>query len=1201
MSGSVADAVLELLRDFLAPLTIAAGDDQARRALFSFLGHTSAVSSHPAVLQALQGAGTLSNQVSSLQGSSLDSWDGLAKVLALAKQADSVLEGLRQLENDPHLSAVASTLAEELVALLIASWLRRRHPAVFSVLGLLTLIKTREASPLRAAVVQGDQTLRAAYILDEFAFARISDLSSDPASTLLSWYLPNNMASGSDARTSADRLFPYLRGLAYAVGLPWEIRTTGGITSPPVTPADDDWGLPAAQGTPELDESGDASALDNADEQHPDQPPGDDVITLPPVDVPDTYYASYFPTFSLVPFRNNLTELRIDLKCSSAKHQGGVAGLLFGFSGDFNQTASHGQWQLTFTAGGQIPALLLSNGGFSLLPGGGRLADGSAKVVAEFVPPAGSSGPAFLFGSPAGTRLELGAAEVAAGLTWKGSAVSALTGLAAKSCAIVIAPGDSDSFLASVLPSGGLKAQFDLGLTWSSGSGFAFNGGAGLDATLPLGFSIGGGVAIPSVHIGLIAGTAASSAEISIGLSFSIGPVQAVVDRVGLAASLTYPASGAPGPGDLSLAFKPPSGAGLSIDAAGVSGGGFLSFDTARHQYAGVLQLEFSDIALQAFGLITTQVAGRAGYSLLALVDADFPPVPLGWGFTLNGAGGLLAMHRTANVDALRAALKADQLSTILFPRNAIANAPQILAQLDALFPTAQGRFLFGPVALIGWGTPTLLTAALAFIVELPEPVRIILLARLAVRLPSPSNPLVRVNMDALGVLDLSQDRLSLDATLFDSKLLGFTLSGDMALRATWSAQREFLLAIGGFHPRFTPPAGFPSLQRITIDMPSGIISKLRLAAYLAITSNTVQFGAALDVFIGVSGFGLSGHLGFDALLQIDPFHFDADISGSVALTAGGDDLMSVQLDATLSGPAPWHIAGSFKVHILFFDVHKSFSHTWGEDAPSQPVAAVNVLPLLTTAMADARNWGTQLPSDVPMLVSLRSRDGATLTVHPMAQLEVHESVVPLGLTIERFGAAAVSGPAAFSLSDVRVSGNSVWNRTTPTQDDFAPAQFFDLNDDEKLASPSFERHDAGVRFTPGLPRSGPAAPAKTISYETWYVDQPGGALRPEAAATATPPLTTVDLGLTLPIGASARAEIRQSGKLRFPAPARFGSVVPQAFTIADKEAMASAGIAPAGGVPYTVAKALLAQAAATAPGRRAQLQIVATHEMAAS
>jgi hypothetical protein len=630
------------------------------------------------------------------------------------------------------------------------------------------------------------------------------------------------------------------------------------------------------------------------------------------------------------------------------------------------------------------------------------------------------------------------------------------------------------------------------------------------------------------------------------------------------------------------------------VDAAGVSGGGFLAFDSNAHQYAGVLQLEFNDLALQAFGLITTQVAGRAGYSLLALVDADFPPVQLGWGFTLNGVGGLLAVNRSASTDALHAALKANTLSSILFPKNAITNAPQVLATIEAIFPTAAGRFLFGPMALIGWGTPALLTAAIAIVIELPEPIRIILIARLSARLPSESVTLIKINMDALGVLDLSQDSLSLDAQLFDSRLIDFTLSGDMALRANWSSsQREFLLAIGGYHPQFTPPAGFPALQRITIDMPSGAISKLRLAAYLALSSNTVQFGATLDVFIGVSGFGLSGHLGFDALLQIEPFHFDADISGRVALTAGGDDLMSVGLDATLSGPAPWHMTGDFKISLLFFDVHKSFSVTWGSDAPAQPIAPVNVLPLLTAALADARNWGAALPSGTSALVSLNNPGVAV--VHPLARLEVHESVVPLGLAITQLGAAPVAGATTFTISGYHVNGSTVAHEAV--EDDFAPAQFFNLSDSDKLGRPSFETHDAGVRLTgAGLVTCG-APVSKTIAYETFYVDQPNGALRTDPT---TPPKTfgIGDLSLILAIGASGRAAIRAAGNRRYTAAGSPIKVAPLSFVIADRNSLQLAGIGAAGGATYSVALAAFHAAVAKTPAQGADLQIIATHEL---
>lgn len=698
-----------------------------------------------------------------------------------------------------------------------------------------------------------------------------------------------------------------------------------------------------------------------------------------------------------------------------------------------------------------------------------------------------------LFETGFGAKLEFASWALRAGVLAALSGFYVETDL--KGATLTISGGQGDGFLQSILPAQPMSLDFDLTLGFSSKTGLYFGGSVGLEVKLPTHVSIGP-IALDAITVAVK--PAAGNIPLNLGadIAASLGSVAVVVQNMGAVVNLSFPPKrdGNLGPMQLDLGFKWPSGAGLSVDAAGVSGGGLLKYDDAAHEYSGVLQLQFTDLALQAFGLITTQVANGAGFSLLALVNANFPPIELGWGFTLNGLGGLVALHRTASVDALRAALKADQLSAVLFPKNAITDAPRILAQLETMFPTAPGRFLFGPMALIGWGTPTVLTAAIAVVLELPEPVRILLLARIVVRAPTESNALVRINLDALGVLDLGKGELSLDATLFDSRLLTYTLSGDMALRAAWSGQREFLLAIGGFHPRFTPPAGFPALQRIAIDMPGGIVSKLRLAAYLAITSNTVQFGAELDVFIGVSGFGLAGHLGFDALLQFDPFHFEADISGTVALKAGGDDLMSVSLDATLTGPAPFNISGSFKIHIVFFDVHISFSHSWGQDAPAIAATLVDVGHLLSATLADPRSWDARLPAGVSALVAVRQIEDSTVVLaHPLALPEVHERIVPLGLDITRFGDGSPSGATRFAITDLLLGPNSA--TTVAVQDDFAPAQFFDLSDEEKLARPSFERHDAGVILSAALLDRGTPIP-KSITYETFFVDDAGGAVR---------------------------------------------------------------------------------------------------------
>jgi hypothetical protein len=749
---------------------------------------------------------------------------------------------------------------------------------------------------------------------------------------------------------------------------------------------------------------------------------------------------------------------------------------------------------------------------------------------------------------------------------------------------ILLAPDRSDGFLAGVLPRDGITAKLNLEIGYSHRTGLSIKGGAGLSTEIVLNLQLGP-LNVNTVQIALAASPMGLTGSAAITATVALGPLMATIASSGVTVAMAFK-RGNLGPVDLSSAFKPPEGVGLVMDAAGVMGGGFLKHDAAKHEYAGMLQLQFIDLALQAFGLITTQVPGGAGYSLLALVNAEFPPVQLGWGFTLDGVGGLLAIHRTASTDGLHAALRAGQLSSVLFPKNAITNAPVILAQLDALFPIAPGRFLFGPMALIDWGTPRMLKAAVAVVLELPEPVRVILLARIEARLPDETSPLVRINMDALGVLDLGRNELSFDAVLFDSKLTGFTLSGAMALRATWATQRQFVLAIGGVHPRFTPPAGFPELQRITIDMPSGRISKLRLAAYLAVTSNSIQLGADLDVFVGVSGFGVSGHLGFDALLQRDPFRFDADISGKVAITAGGDDLASVDLDATLTGPAPYHIAGKFKVHIVFFDVHVSFNHTWGEEAPALPKATIDVGNLLRTALADVRNWDALLPAGSPPLVAARRIDDAgSVLAHPLARPQVQERIVPLGLSITRFGEAAPPADTAFTITGLRIGTGAVPHEMI--QDEFAPAQFFELTEEEKLERPSFERHDAGVRLKGGLVQA-QAPVGKTVGYETFFVDTPGGPLRTEPGVAVTPPLLLSDLAEVLHLGAAARAA-RKNGS-RYQVAGTPIRVREPAFLLADKSTMVPADLGRAARTTFSDMHALLA-------GRR-NLQIVATHEM---
>ena len=150
----------------------------------------------------------------------------------------------------------------------------------------------------------------------------------------------------------------------------------------------------------------------------------------------------------------------------------------------------------------------------------------------------------------------------------------------------------------------------------------------------------------------------------------------------------------------------------------------------------------------------------------------------------------------------------------------------------------------------------------------------------------------MRLQMDAVGVLDFDQGTASVDASLHDSRLLRkFTLTGDMAMRLNWQGSPNFALAVGGLHPAFNPPPGFPKLERIAINLSSGDNPRFRCEAYFALTSNSIQFGARAELFASAAGFSIHGEIGYDVLIQLDPFFFIAEFQAQLQLKRGSTNL----------------------------------------------------------------------------------------------------------------------------------------------------------------------------------------------------------------------------------------------------------------------------------------------------------------------
>jgi hypothetical protein len=306
---------------------------------------------------------------------------------------------------------------------------------------------------------------------------------------------------------------------------------------------------------------------------------------------------------------------------------------------------------------------------------------------------------------------------------------------------------------------------------------------------------------------------------------------------------------------------------------------------------------------------------------------------------------------------------------------------------------------------------------------------------------------------------------------------------------------------------------------------------------YFAITSNTAQVGAHLDAYASadfgsvIGKFTFQAYMGFDALFQFSPLSLVAELHALVSLKRNDVDFLLISLDVTLSGPQPWHAWGQATFDLLGKH-HIDFDVLVGEAPPPEIKAVVDPLVDVVAALAKPENWSAQLPPQGSMVITLREFQSTDVLAHPLGTVDFHQRVVPLNVEISRMGQAALAGAKRFSIG-VAIGGTT--QPTQPLKDDFAAAQFFEMSDAEKLARPSFEQFDAGIRFDAGGLSHSTSVSTATLDYETSVVDVP------RRKVTKLPTRYKLDRTKALALagaGAAAFSPLAESGAAKFAGPA---------------------------------------------------------------
>jgi hypothetical protein len=725
-----------------------------------------------------------------------------------------------------------------------------------------------------------------------------------------------------------------------------------------------------------------------------------------------------------------------------------------------------GTWTFHFAATANLAGGMV----FSIHPSGLRFdagvldataASGSVRMELQKAKPAGAD-TILLHGDRDGTRLEAASVNVGLG----GDDGDFYVAAAVRKLRLVIDASD-DGLLSRLISEPITADAGDVVAGWRPGRGIYLEQGSGLSVRIPLNVDLFGVLRLHELGLRLDLDQQPSLTTL-LSAGATIGPLAFAFEDLGLELTLTEHAGGSFGVFDLDARILLPTGYAAALDLGPVAGGGALF--RHDHEYRGALALEFETMGFSAFAILTTRLpGGRDGFSFVASVFGEFD-IPLGYGFFLTGLGGVIGINRAADSAALREVVAGGTLDDLLFPADPIAQAPRILDALADVFPVREGIHVLGPVARIVFGRPTLVEGRLGLVLEVGDRMRALVVGLVSSDLPSRQTALVSLRASFFGEVDLAAGTISLDTTLNPgSRVLMYAISGDMAARTGWGSRVDHVISFGGLHPAYPRPANLPDLQRLSINFGSNN-PRVTLSAYLAVTTNSLQFGAEASLYakgpdiMFVGQVAAEGEVYLHALVYFDPFAFDAKLGGHLSLLVDGDVILSLGFDLRLSGPNPFRVAGRVWATVWGVDVGFGVNHSWGDEQPLSPPTTDPVI-----VLRDALTGGSGLepiPSTtrVSGVVFPPAAIGAAephRVADPAAGLQFVQRAVPLGVRIEKLGDAVLTGGAHQYDLAVRDAGGDDLPLTAATAD-FVRGHFWALSEEERLRAPAFERYPAG-------------------------------------------------------------------------------------------------------------------------------------------
>ena len=413
-----------------------------------------------------------------------------------------------------------------------------------------------------------------------------------------------------------------------------------------------------------------------------------------------------------------------------------------------------------------------------------------------------------------------------------------------------------------------------------------------------------------------------------------------------------------------------------------------------RDEYTGALQLHIGlsaiSVDITALGMLDTKIPGsrrRLGAAAVAVraVLAGDPARP--GHHAVRARAACSASTTRLDSDAIAAGLRTQSLDAILFPPDPVAQAPHIFAIWRQTMPISVGHTVVGPMiqARVGRRRQPVHARAGGADRAGPQPGADRAARQLQVRRPPPTT----CNWSGCGPTCSagSSSTRSTSCSRPSWWTAGWAPSPSAADWSWWRGAGRMppsCCRSAASTPSTRPPANVPVADRIRVDIRGTDNPRLRLEAYLAITSQSFQFGARVELHAAAGPLALDGWLGLDVLIQWLPhFRFSAEISGGpVAVLRRQPGARGLHRRPARRARSLARQGLSASLTLLFFTLSLPIDASWGDD--SGPTASTaQPLALVRDALSARDAWSASMPPGASTIVDPAGPDRARRTRPP--------------------------------------------------------------------------------------------------------------------------------------------------------------------------------------------------------------------------